>query len=189
MRLETGADMNGKTSKHTRNIAFTSILSALSVVFLCIGIFLPTLDLVAAMIASYAVILTVCELGRGYAVGVFASSAVLGLIIAPQNSAALFYAVFMGYYPILKSFIEVKLRKRIAAIAVKLLSFNVAFFIILFVGIKFFAFEKFIGWYAIGIVVLAEFAFILYDIALTKIIFIYFRTARARLHIGRFLKK
>lgn len=181
--------MNGKTRKHTRNIAFASILSALSVVFLCIGIFFPTFDLVAAMIASYAIIITVCELGRGYATGAFASSAVLGIIIAPQNSAAWFYAVFIGYYPILKSFIEVKVRKRLAAIALKILSFNVAFILILYVGIKFLSFEEFVGWYAVGIVILAEAAFIIYDIALTKVILVYFRIFRQRLRIGHFLRK
>ena len=181
--------MNEKRQKHTRNIAFASILSSLSVVFLCIGIFFPTLDLVAALIASYAIIITVCELGRGYATGVFASSAVLGIIIAPQNSAALFYAAFMGYYPILKSLIEVKVRKRVAAIALKILSFNVALLLILFVGIKFLSFEEFIGWYAVGIVTLAEVAFVIYDIALTKVILIYTGIFRTRLRIGRFLKK
>ena len=181
--------MKDNTKKTTRSIAFCSMLSALSVVIASIGIILPTFDLVAAMLASYFIIIAVCELGRGYAFGVFASSAVLAVIIAPQNSAAIFYSVFMGYYPIIKSFIEIRIRKRFPAILLKILAFNVALAVILFISVKFLSFEEFIGWYAVGLVVLAQLAFILYDMALTKIVFMYYRYIRRRLRVDKFLRR
>ena len=104
----------------TRAIALGAVFSALSVVFLSFGIFFPTFDLVAALVASYPIIITVCELGRSYAFGVFMSSALLGIIISPQNSAAIFYLAFIGYYPILKSVIEVRIHRKLLAILLKI---------------------------------------------------------------------
>lgn len=169
-------------------IAFCSMLSAISVVFTLIGIIFPTFDLAAATLASFSVILAVCELGRGYAFGVYASSSVLAIIISPQNSAALFYAAFIGYYPLIKSFIEIKIHRRLPAILLKILCFNVALALMLFVAVKFLSFEEFIGWYAVGFIALAQIAFILYDIVLTKGIFMYCRVLRQRLGINKFFK-
>lgn len=181
--------MKTKTNQKTRAIAFCSMLAALAVVFLCIGMLFPTLDMTAAVVASCSVIFAVCELGKGYAIGVFAASAFLGIIISPQNSAAWFYAGFMGYYPILKSFLELKLRNKILIFIIKFLAFNAAFATAVFVLIKFFAFEKFIGWYAVGLVAIAEFVFVLYDMLLNKMIISYYRILRPRLKIKKFLKK
>ena len=180
--------MKNRTNKTTRIIAFCSIFSAISVVFNLIGIIFPTFDLVAALLASYTVIITVGEVGRGYATGVYFTASILSLIISPQNSAAIFFAAFIGYYPIVKSVIEVKIRRRLPAIALKILCFNIALFVILFVAVKFLSFEEFIGWYAVGLVALSQLAFILYDIALTRVIFMYFRFLRHRIGINRFLK-
>lgn len=169
-------------------IAFCSMLSALSVVFMLIGIIFPTFDLAAATLASFSVILAVCELGKGYAFGVYAASSVLAIIISPQNSAAIFYAAFIGYYPLIKSIIEVRIHRRIPAIALKILCFNAALAIMLFVAVKFLSFEEFIGWYAVGFIVMAQVAFILYDIVLSKGILMYCRVLRQRLGINKLLK-
>ena len=180
--------MKSRSSKTTRIIAFCSIFSAISVVFNLIGMIFPTSDLVAALLASYTVIITVAEVGRGYAIGVYFSAAILSLIISPQNSAALFFTAFIGYYPILKSIIEVNIRRKLPAVILKIFCFNVALTVILFVAVKFLSFEEFIGWYAVGLVVLSQVAFILYDIALTRVIFLYFRFFRHRIGINKFLK-
>jgi len=191
MRWETVAKMRKRNNinRSTKAIAFCSVLSALAVALMSIGIFLPTFDMVAAMFASYSVIITVCELGRGYATGVFLSAALLGILISPHNTSAWFFASFMGYYPLIKSIIEVRVKNRFTAIVYKFLFFNAAFAIIVFVSIKFLSFEEFIGWYAIALIALAELAFLLYDILLSKSIFAYYRMIRPRLKIGNFLRK
>ena len=81
-----------------------------------------------------------------------------------------------------------KIRRRIPAIALKILCFNIALSVMLFVAVKLLSFEEFIGWYAVGLVALSQLAFILYDIALTRVIFLYFRFLRHRIGISRFLK-
>ena len=64
---------HNNTKMTTRFLAFSSMLSALAFVLLTLGTFIPSFDLAAPMLASYAVIVAVCELGRGYAFGVFAA--------------------------------------------------------------------------------------------------------------------
>ena len=165
------------------------MLSAISVAIISAGLLFPTFDLVAGMLASFSIIVIVCELGRGYALTAFCATATLALVLAPNNSGAWFYAIFMGYYPILKSLIEVKIRNRLTAITIKIITFNITLTIGIFIAVKLFLYERFIGWYAVGLVVLAEASFILYDILLTKIVFYYFRVLRHRLRIVHFLKK
>ena len=175
--------------KRTRYIAFSAIISALTVAVLLLALLFPSFDITVALLASFLIVVAVSEFGQTYALMIYASSSILSFIIAPNNSGALFYIAFMGYYPILKSLIEIKIRNRISAIILKTLCFNVFLAIGLYVLVKFLAFEKFVGIYAIALIVLAEIAFVLYDILLTKFIVGYFKTIRSRLKIDKFLRK
>ena len=179
-------------SSKTKIIAFCSIMSALSIIFMAVGAFIPSLDMTAALFASLPIIVIVCVFGRKHALAVFLSSSLLGVILMlnlPNHGAIIAYGCFFGYYPILKSVIEIKIRKKWLAILVKFVLFTAIFAVLLFLAITFFNFDEFIGWYSVIIVALGEIAFVVYDIVLTKGIMYYFRFLRPRLRIERFFRK
>lgn len=109
--------------KKTRSVALAGMLTALSVVFLLLGSLVELLDLSASAMASLAVMVAVIELGKGWASGVYAASALLSLLLFPLRTASVTFALFLGYYPVLKVFLD-RIKPRLLQYAAKLLCFN-----------------------------------------------------------------
>lgn len=93
-------------------------------VALIIVIMLPStfqfFEYLMPLAAGLLMSLFVVEFGRNWSVAVYASSAILSLLILPNKEAAVLYAVFLGYYGIFKSFIESKMLRRPIEILIKL---------------------------------------------------------------------
>ena len=128
---------NKKRERSMRNssktIALAGMLSALAVVFLLLGAMVELLDLSAAAMASLVVMVAIIELGKGRACGVYAVSALLSVLLFPQTATVAF-AMFLGYYPILKVFLD-RIKPLLLQYAAKLLCFN-AFLLLAFWLIK-----------------------------------------------------
>ena len=156
------------------------MLSALGVVLLYVGAFIEVVDISMAVIASLLCVVAVIEYGKGAPWTVFAVTAILSLLLLPNKSPALMYTLFFGYYPILKERFE-RLKKGISWLC-KELVFNVAL-VLIFAASKYLLAESAdfqIGLDIIG-AVLSEDLFILYDIALTRLISFYIYKLRNRL--------
>ncbi len=189
--------MSRGISHKTKKLTVSAMLSALGVALLFVSGLIETLDLSMAALASFFCIFAVIELGGAYPWLIFAVTGALSFIIMPQNTGGWFYILFFGYYPILKEKIE-KLKMPIAW-TIKLVLVNVAMIIciilasFIFYGgnmisaiIGLFGAEDF-GKYAIIIVyLLLNVVFVIYDIALTRLISYYFIKLRPRF---RFLNK
>lgn len=106
----------------TKNIALAGILSALTVVLLMVGVLLSMIDLSMSVIAALVVMVALVELNAKWAIGVYAVSSVISLLIAPQTAVIVFAAV-IGYYPVLKLAFD-KIKPKLLRLAVKLLWFN-----------------------------------------------------------------
>lgn len=117
----------------SKSVALAGMLSALAVVFLLLGAMVELLDLSAAAMAALVVMVALIELGRGWACGVYAVSALLSVLLFP-NTATVAFAMFLGYYPVLKVFLD-RIKPRLLQYAVKLLCFN-AFLLLTFWLIK-----------------------------------------------------
>ena len=91
--------------KRTRRLAVCAVLIALGVVVIMLGSLLDVLDLCTAAFVALVCVAVKIEYGRGYPWAIWAATAILALLLAPQKGAALVYAAF-GYYPILKAYIE-----------------------------------------------------------------------------------
>ena len=148
------------------------MLSALSVMLMLIGSLFQTLDLTAAAAAGFTVVFAMIELGIRYAYGVYAVSSVLAILLLPNRSPALIFAVFGGHYPILKAYLQRIKLKWLSYIA-KLAAFNLLFTAIIVVGKYIFMMTD--NFYSFGLVMylLGNVAFVLYDYALDKIILLY----------------
>ena len=101
------------------------MLSALGVVLLYLGSFVEIMDMAMAAIASFAVIITVIEYGKGAPWAVYGVTSILSLILLPQKTPAAFYALFFGFYPIIKEKIERK--SKILRWVIKEVVFNICF--------------------------------------------------------------
>lgn len=182
--------MSQNRAMNTKTTALGAMLVALSVVLLYIGSITEILDLSLCAVASLVAVFALIEFGRGYALTVYSAAALLSLLILPNKFSALAY-VFMALYSIIKSVIE--RLGRIASWIVKLVYFNAGLIIAVLLAKYIFLLpdEGMIA--MLSLFVLGNAAFILFDIALSRLVLLYFFRLRTRLridkYIGRFVKK
>ena len=97
--------------KKSKQVALAGMLSALAVVILFLGSMVELLDLSAAALAALAVMVAVIELGNGKAFGVYLVSSLLSVLLFPKTASVVF-AAFVGYYPVLKVYLD-KIRPKV----------------------------------------------------------------------------
>ena len=86
--------------RSTKELALCGVMTALSVVLLCLGGVIPLAVYACPMLASCA-LLVLREMCRAqYAWCCWASVALLTLLLGPDKEAAALY-LFLGYYPLL----------------------------------------------------------------------------------------
>ena len=150
--------------KKTSKIALSAVFAALSVALMALVSIIPNLELALPAISGLFVAVIVIEVDKKWALGVWAAVSVLSLIVVPNKEAAIIYAVFFGYYPVLKSVLESKTPSAVEYI-IKVLTFSVGIDPDL---------PDFLGKWAIpAIALLGIIAFLLYDYALSKLITFY----------------
>ena len=155
----------------TKNTAVCGLMTALSVVLMMLTTLVPVFMYVLPIVTGLLVLFTADVSNKKWGVGVYFSTAFLSLLLITDKEAALTYALFFGYYSLIKDIIE-KLPKWVAWI-LKLVLFNLAA-----VGIGVISFYLFgvsgdeyneFGKYTIPILlIMANVAFILYDFCITK---------------------
>ena len=155
--------------KKTSKIALSAVFAALSVALMALVSIIPNLELALPVI--------VIEVDKKWALGVWAAVSLLSLIVVPNKAAAIIYAVFFGYYPVLKSVLESKTPRAVEYI-IKILTFSVVMSLSYFLMVKFMGIDPdlpdFLGKWAIpAIALLGIIAFLLYDYALSKLITFY----------------
>lgn len=109
----------------SQKIALCGVLSALSVAVLLLGNLLQIGTYAAPMFASFLLLPVLQEYGARYAVLQYLTVSVLGVLLVPDKELALFYALVMGYYPILKTRLD-RLHPAALRWAAKLAVFNLA---------------------------------------------------------------
>ena len=168
--------MSKKTSVQIKYLTVSAMLSALGVVILGLGAVIEVLDISVAVIASLLVAYAVIEIGGAYPWLIWVVTSTIALLLLPLKTPVLFYALLTGYYPIVKQKIERKMA-RLPAWATKMGVLAISLLVIWAVMWLFAPtlLETTGGWLMIvATLVLGIFAFILYDICLTKLITRYF---------------
>ena len=141
--------------KKTSKIALSAVFAALSVALMALVSIIPNLELALPAIS-----------------GLF-----VAVIVVPNKDSAIIYAVFFGYYPVLKAVLESKTQRAVEYI-IKVLTFAGVMTLSYFLMIKFMGIDPdlpdFLGKWAIpAIALLGIIAFLLYDYALSKLITFY----------------
>ena len=156
-----------------------AMLSALGVVLLLIGSFVEVMDLSAAAIASLLCVFAVIEYSGASPWLIFAVTSVLSMILLPTKTPALMYLAFFGYYPIIKEKLE--RLPMVPSWALKEVIFHAAMGL-LYLALKLFvpSVDLSFSLPVIAFVLLAEAVFILYDIAMSRLISFYLVRLRER---------
>lgn len=158
-------------------VAFGGIIAALSIVLMFSTGLIPTLTYAIPAIAGALLMTIVIEISPVFAGAIYIAVSILSLLIVADKEAAVMYAAFFGYYPIIKSFIEKHTNKTLSWI-IKYFLFNIAMISSYFVVAKIFMITfddiDFLGKFALPILLLAgNIVFALYDIALTRLVTAY----------------
>ena len=158
-------------------VALGGVVSALSVVLMFSTGLIPTLTYAIPAMAGMLLIVISIEISPKFATIVYVAVSMLSLLVVADKEAAVMYAAFFGYYPIIKGFIEKKLSGIVEWI-VKYVIFNIAVISAYFVVSKIFmiSYEDLgsLGKYAMPVfLVICNIVFALYDIALTRLLSAY----------------
>lgn len=167
--------------KSTKKLTVCAMLASLGVILLAVGSVIDVADISMAVIASLLCIIAVIEYGGSAPWMIFGVTAILSLLLLPNKSPAMFYACFFGFYPILKE----KLEKKPRAIAwvLKFVIFNICLAVMIAATLLFFLAPGTVISHPIVIAAVAlacELIFILYDIALTRLISFYIFRLQSR---------
>ena len=160
------------------------MLSALGVVLLWVGAIIEVADISMAVVASLLCVFAVIEYGGNAPWLVFTVTTILSLVLVPQKTPAVMYALFFGYYPIIKEKLE-RLPRALAWVWKEVI-FNVALVLMLVLSrwlLMGSQTQAILLYIAFGI--LAEITFPIYDVALTRLISLYIYKLRSRFRIRK----
>ena len=169
-----------------KKLVLSSILTAIGTAILILSSFFRTIDLTLAVVASLFALFARLEIGRNYALLVYAATSVLALILCPTKFSAFVYLGFAGFYPIIKPQFE-RLPKFFSYL-LKLLLFNVALSLLLLLCIYVLKLPTEQYGFSLLIYILGNVTFIIYDLALSQMVYYYAIKLRKRLKIQSFFK-
>lgn len=157
--------------KKTKKLTFSGIMTSLCVVILFLGSFFSTIDLSLSALAGMVLILAVIEMGDRWAWGIFIVSSILSFLIIPSKLVVCFFICFMGWYPIAKRSFE-RLHPFLAW-CTKLSTFNIFMTVIIWAVNSVLKLPQTDFTFSWALYILGNVTFIIYDIALSKLIFLY----------------
>ena len=185
--------------KSTKKLALSAIMAALSVVFISLGELTGVAELAIAAFCSLIVVFIHAEVGSPYQYLLWITVSVLMALLFFGSFGWITYFLIFGIYPIIRHYIT-KLQILVGWVT-KLLYFNVALVILmlaseLITGVPLFSLgdiniqgenREFVeNLIKVGLYLLCNAAFVIYDIFLKVMIRFYFERLRTR--FVRFLK-
>jgi hypothetical protein len=176
--------------KQSSKCAVGGIVAALSLVLMISVAIIPFMTYALPALAGAFIVFVVIEIDKKWAAGVYAAVAILGVFLVPEKEVAVLYLAFFGYYPILKAVIESKTGTVVGWI-LKILTFEITMIVsyclmIKFMGVTIDEMDEFGVWAIPMLLGLGTFAFIMYDIAISKLVILYLK--RWRKYFKRYFK-
>ena len=159
------------------------MMAALACVFMLISYF-PYLTYAIPAISGLFIMIVLIEIDFKWALVAYFSSVVIVFLTAEPESKLLYVFLF-GYYPILKGLIE-KIKKPFTEWVLKIAVFNTSVLIVYFVfagmfGISLDGFDDFGKYSAAVTLAVGNAAFVLYDIAISKMAVVYISLVQPKL--------
>ncbi|MBR0415247.1 MAG: hypothetical protein IJI67_09280 [Clostridia bacterium] len=111
--------------KQSFKIAFGGILCAFSVILVLLGN-IPMAEYIGPTFAGVLLAWAVIEMGALQSVWIYVATAILSFLLSGNKEPALLYAMFFGYFPILRTVLQQKIRLRAVRWVIKFVVFNIA---------------------------------------------------------------
>lgn len=170
-------DYRKKRPSLAKQVAFGGIGNLLTIVSLYLASVLPTNRIFFLGLSSVFLAIIVVEFGTKAAILNYVSVSILGFLILPNKITLLPYIFFLGYYGIIKLYIE-KLNNFIVEWVLKLVAFNGGLYVIYT-----FAHSILLGDISIelpiwALIIIAQIIFIVYDYGYSVAIWYYKRKLR-----------
>ena len=169
--------------------ALGGLLSAFSIAIMLFGSILPFATYIVPVVSSVTVVYFCIEYSKRHALLVYLVISLLSIFFVPDKEIAFVFAFIFGPYPILKSIFETK-SKGFFCWLLKVVSFNLQVFITYFILLKVFVssvlvaeFMSYGSFMLIATIVVGNITFVIYDIALSRIISLYIN--RLQHHLKR----
>ena len=161
-----------------KEITLSAALIALTIVILYLNLLLPISTISILTLASLLIPIALIRGSIKSAILVYSGSSIIGFFLLPIN-IILLYILFFGIYGIIKFYIE-KINKLPLEIIIKVIFFNIIFFISFFIFNSFISIE--ITKLPIGLfIVVAQIVFLVFDYALTLLISFYLERIHSKL--------
>ena len=176
--------MANASRSQIKKLTVSAMLCALGVIVLALGAVIEVIDLSVAVIASLLCVYAVIEIGGAYPWLVWLVTSILSFLLIPIKTPVLFYAFFAGFYPILKEKIE--RLPRLPSWGGKLVVFHLclgAIYLIMHLFLPALLEGTEVWFMLLGLYALSLVCFVLYDIALTRLITFYLIRLRQRFHL------
>ena len=166
-----------KNLNKSSKTALGGIIAAVSIVLMFLTSVIPALTYAVPAAAGLLLLIMVIELDKKWATVVYVAVSILSLLLIADKEAAVMYFAFFGYYPIVKQPIEKHFNKIVSWIF-KFLIFNSSIiisyvFLIYVFALDFDDFGEFTKVTLIITYIAFNFVFLIYDIALTRLITAY----------------
>jgi hypothetical protein len=163
-----------------RALTRSGLSAAAGIVVLYLCCILPWGRLALLCISTIGVIFVRMSCSCGWAVGCYAATALLGLLLLPEKAPALIYALFLGYYPLIRLRLE-RVGSAAVRIILKLTAFNIAALLAwaLFRAI-FAAAISGVKMPVLMLLIAANGVFLIYDYALGQMMLYYVRNLAGR---------
>lgn len=176
-----------EVKKVSYKVSLGGIISALSLVFMFLTGFMPLLVYLIPALTGAMLLIIYVEINAKWALFTYVSVALLCLFVTPDKEAGLLYIMFLGYYPILKMFVE-KIGNTILQWILKLLIYNmmiIAYYqVIIRVVVNVDLVEEIDDFGKHGALIflgLTNVVFIVYDIAVSRLKYLYVKWFRKKI--------
>ena len=163
--------------KTSFKVSLSGIVGALSLVLMLLTFVVPFGTFAFPAFAGMLLVCIVVELGFRWAFLVYFVVSVLSVLLLADKEAALYYITFLGFYPIVKGLIE-KSKNMVFQYIIKFSVFNLCMILCFYISVfilsipkeSFEIFGVYLPWVFL---LLGNFAFVIYDICVTRIVTIY----------------
>lgn len=163
--------------KTSVKVSMGGVVAALCLVLMLLTSVIPFGTYAFPAFAGILLVLLVFNLGYPYAFAVYIITAVLSFLLVADKEAALLFAVFLGYYPIVKGLIE-RLKSKVWQYVIKFLLFNATMIGAFYIGTSLLSIPKesfnifgvYLPWLFL---IIGNGVFIIYDLCITRLVTIY----------------
>ncbi len=171
--------------RNSGKIALGGLISALCLVCMFLTGLIPFATIALPAIAGVLLIVVVIELGKRWALLVYAAVSLLSILLTADMEAKLLFILFFGYYPILKAVVE-KMSNRLLQWTCKLAVFNAAAIGAYLLAVFVFSLPVQLELFGVSIPLVLLLAgnvvFVIYDYAVTALTSVYVLQFQSKIH-------